>query len=338
MENQKVNIAVIGAGGIANGVHLPGLSEIEDANIVAVCDLHEDKARRAAEKYSIPAVYTSMYKMFEKEKPDGVFVLVEPDRLQRAVYDCLSAGLNVFMEKPAGISSYQAHSLARKAQQAGKIVAVGMNRRHIPLVQKVFKRMQEVTEITQVDGVFIKHGDVANSWHYASAFVCDIVHATDLMRYFAGSVPKKAATVAARHNSPVDNAWSSVMAFENGITGTLRANYQTGGRVHSFEIHGPDASAYINLGFGGTECDAKILYFGGKNIYSLAAAGVGDRSLEYFDGKQIAGSESFYSYYGYKQEDMDFIRCLKTGQNPLCTIEDAALSMEMVELLLASKI
>ena len=58
--NRKANVAVIGAGGIANNVHLPSLSEIEEANVVAVCDL-EERAKRL-EKYSI-TVYTSMYKI-----------------------------------------------------------------------------------------------------------------------------------------------------------------------------------------------------------------------------------------------------------------------------------
>lgn len=338
MESQKVKIAVIGTGGIANNVHLPSLTEMDDVNIVALCDLHEQKARKTADKFGVQKIYTSMYEMFDKEQLDGVFVLVEPDRLHRAAYDCLSKGLNVFMEKPAGINSYQARSLERKAKATGKMCAVGMNRRHIPLVRFVFHRMKELTQITQVDGVFIKHSDIASSWHYQSAFACDIVHALDLVQYFAGSTPKKAATITGRYNSPVDNAWSSIMAFQNGITGTLKANYQTGGRVHSFEIHGPEASAYINLGFGGNECDAKILHFGGKTIYSLAAAGVGSQTIEYFDGKEIAGSDKFHAYYGYKFEDIDFISCIKTGNKPLCSIEDAALTMETVEFLLSNTI
>jgi virulence factor len=333
-----VNVAVIGAGGIANNVHLPSLAQIEEANLVAVCDLHYEKAKRAAEKYNIPSVYTSMYEMFEKEELDGVFVLVEPDRLFRAANDCLNAGLHVMMEKPAGINSYQANSLARKAMAVGKICAVGMNRRHIPLVQFIFNKMKELTPITQVDGVFIKNSDIASSWSYASAFVCDIVHATDLVRYFAQSEPIKAATVASRFNSPVDNAWSSVIKFENGVTGTLRSNYQCGGRVHSFAIHGPKASAFINLGFGGSECDAKILHASGEKIYSLAAAGVSGPSQEYIDGIELAGTKNFFAYYGYKQEDVDFIKAIQTGAKPLCSIEDAAKSMEMVEILLANTI
>ena len=334
--SNKVKIGVIGAGGIANSVHLPSLVEIEDCDLVAVCDLREERAREAAEKYNIPHVYSSQYEMMKKEQLDGVLVLVDCDRTFRAAWECLENGWHVLLEKPAGITSYQAESLARLAAKCGKICAVAMNRRHVPLVQHVFKKMQELTTITQVDGVFIKNNDIADTWTYASAFVCDIVHAADLVRYLAGSEVKDAATVVARHNSPVDNAWSSVMRFENGVTGTLRANYQTGGRVRTFEIHGPGASAFINLGFGDAACDAKILYFSGQQVYSLAAAGTNEQKIEVIDGREIAGGQEYHQYYGYKHEDIDFIRCIQTGEKPMCTIDDAVGSMKMVEKLLAS--
>lgn len=339
MSKKTVNVAIIGAGGIANGVHLPSLSEIEDANLVAVCDLRIEKAQAAAEKYNIPGVYWNMYEMLEKEQLDGVFVLVEPDRLFRVAQDMINAGMPCIMEKPAGISSHQARSLARMSAEKGVMCAVAMNRRHIPLVQKVMSHMREVTEITQIDGVFIKNTDLSHAWEYASAFGTDIVHAIDLIRYLAGAEVEKAATVIGRFSdSPVDNAWSSVMRFNNGITGTLKSNYQTGGRVHTFEMHGPGASAFINLGFGAAECEATILYHSGKSMYSLAAAGVGGQQKEVIDGKALAGSEAYHAYYGYKQEDIDFVEYLKTGRAPLCTIEDAVGSMELVELLLDSAI
>lgn len=336
MESKK--IAVIGAGGIANSVHLPAISQIQGCEIAAICDLQENKAAEAAQKYGIPHIYPLMSEMFAKEQLDGVFCLVEPDRMYRAVSECLDAGLPVFMEKPAGINSYQANSLARKSQKTGIPIAVGMNRRFIPLVQYVVKRMKELTSITQVDGVFIKNSDVADCWNYASPFVCDIVHAVDLVRYLAGSEPCKAATIASAYNSPVDNAWSSVIQFENGVTGTLRANYQTGGRVHTFEIHGPNASAFINLGFGDAACEAKILHFGGQTIYSIASAGVGAQQIDVIDGREVAGGDAYHQYYGYFQEDLDFIETLRTGKSPFCGIEDAAKSMEMVELLQKSLI
>ena len=38
-----------------------------------------------------------------------------------------------------------------------------------------------------------------------------------------------------------------VCRFDNGVTGTIKANYRVGGRIHRFEVHGPGVSAYINL-------------------------------------------------------------------------------------------
>ena len=50
IKDRKVRVGVIGAGGIANGVHLPSLSEIEDADVVAICDLRYEKAVETAVK------------------------------------------------------------------------------------------------------------------------------------------------------------------------------------------------------------------------------------------------------------------------------------------------
>ena len=332
-----VKIGVIGAGGIANGIHLPALKEIENCDVAAVCDLHADRAKAAADKFNIPKYYTLSHEMIANEELDGIICLVEPDRMYRVAYECLDAGLPVLMEKPAGLDSYQAKSLARKTKAEGKLAAVAMNRRHVPVVQHVMKRMRELTQINQVDGVFIKNGSIDDTWHYASAFVCDIVHAVDLVRYLAGSEPEAAATVIMAVDSPVDNAWSSVMRFDNGVTGTLKSNYKTGGRVHTFEIHGPGASAFINLGFGDQSCDARIIHSRGA-MYSMSSGGVGEQGIEYIDGIKLAGGDKYYQYYGYKQEDAEFIDCVAAGRKPLCDIEDAVKTMEAVELLLKSEI
>ena len=138
--DRKVRVGVIGAGGIANGVHLPSLTEIEDCEVVALCDLRYEKAVKTAERFGIKKTYWDMYEMLKSEELDCVYILVEPDRLFRAASDCMNAGLPVMMEKPAGTSAHQANALARIARERGVTCAVAMNRRHIPVVQEV-KRM-----------------------------------------------------------------------------------------------------------------------------------------------------------------------------------------------------
>ncbi|MBQ6315588.1 MAG: Gfo/Idh/MocA family oxidoreductase, partial [Mogibacterium sp.] len=49
-----ISLGIIGCGGIANGKHLPSLKAIDRADIVAFCDLIEERARKAAEEYGVP--------------------------------------------------------------------------------------------------------------------------------------------------------------------------------------------------------------------------------------------------------------------------------------------
>ena len=221
---RQARLGVIGAGGIANSVHLPSLKELDESNIVAICDLRLEKAEAAAKKFgtSETRTYWNMYEMLEKEQMDGVLVLVEPDRLFRAAKDVMMAGIPVLMEKPAGTSFHQADSLAHIAKEQGVTCAVAMNRRHTPVVQKVLNHMRKITTITQVDGVFMKNTDLGHAWDYASAFATDGIHALDLVRYMAGSEVKDCATAIGRFSGcSKDNAWSSIMRFENGVLGTL---------------------------------------------------------------------------------------------------------------------
>ena len=61
--SKKVRVGVIGAGYIADSVHLPSLTEIENCEVVAICDLFEEKAKNMAEKYNIPKTYVSYHEM-----------------------------------------------------------------------------------------------------------------------------------------------------------------------------------------------------------------------------------------------------------------------------------
>ena len=108
--------------------------------------------------------------------------------------------------------------------------------------------------------------------------------------------------------------------------------------MHDFEIHGLKASAFIDLGFPGREESATIIYGDGASIYSAAAAGVNTTNVEVLTAKDIAGGNENYQYLGYKSEDIDFINAILEGRQPLCTIEDAAKSMDLMEMIVNNRI
>jgi predicted dehydrogenase len=312
--------------------------------VVAICDLIRERAEAMAEVHNIPHVYTLYREMFAQENLDAVFVLVEPASLFHVVWQCLDAGLPTFMEKPAGITVYQAESLCRKAEEAGQILQVGFNRRHIPLVRKVVDMVKERTQITQVEGCFFKYGNAAFDRGSLTAFMSDTIHAIDLMRWMSGGTPEAAALVVTQHDSPVVNAWNGVCRFDNEVVGTIKANYRTGGRVHTFEVHGPGVSGYIELGFGGASCNARVLAHQGETRYSLAASsaapasGAAQEGILELDGMELAGSDQFYKYYGFYQEDRHFVDCVRSGAEPETSIADAVKSMRLAEMFLANVI
>jgi len=334
----NVRIGIIGAGGIARNVHLPSLSEMEGVTIVAICDLIEERATEMAAKYAIPKVYTLYREMLAHEELDAVFVLVEPSNLFHPVWNCLDAGLDTFMEKPPGVTLFQAESLARKATEAGRILQVGFNRRHIPLVRHVKKLVEERTTVTQVEGCFLKYGRGAFDHGGLSAFASDTIHAVDLVRWLAGGTPEAAAAIIAQHDDVVINSWNGVCRFDNGVTGIIKGNYRTGGRVHKFEIHGPGVSAYIDLGFGGASCSAVVLAHEGEMRYSLAARGAAEQGILRLDGMELAGSKEFHKYYGFYQEDRHFINCVRAGTQPETSIQDAVKSVRLLDMLLSNTI
>lgn len=336
-ENTPLRVAVIGAGGIAQNIHLPALSQMEDVSLCAVCDLVASRASQAAERFSIGAAYTDYRALLQENALDAVYVLVQPDQTFRIVLDCLSAGVDTFLEKPAGLTSFQADTLAAAAQKHNRIAQVGFNRRFIPLVRVVLEKMRAVTEITHVEGCFFKNGDPSFYDGCGSAFFCDTIHVTDLLRWIAGGKAVQAATLTERPTPGPDCAWDSIICFDNGVIGTLRANYHAGGRVHTFELHGPFASAYLNLGFGMEACEATILYAGGK-CESLSARGSVLPQSETLDGVALAGGPEYFRYYGYWDESRVFLDAVRTRRTPEASIEDAAESMRLAEYLLAHEI
>jgi predicted dehydrogenase len=332
-EAEKLQVGVIGIGGLARGVHLPALREIEGIELVALCDIIASRATDAAAKHAVPRTYTLYKEMLAKEKLDAVFVLVEPCNLFHITANCLRAGVHTFMEKPPGLTVVQTEALCRTAKDANRILQVGFNRRHIPVVSHVLKLMRKITTITQVEGRFMKDGSGAFDLGGTTSLAADVIHAIDLVRYMAGGEPAAVASVVSRFNEPVDNAWNAVIRFDNGATGVIQSNYQIGGRVHDFEVHGPGASAFINLGFGDLAVEAELLIARGKSGYSAAARGTGPHEIQRLDGMELAGSKEFYRYYGFHEEDRLFLECVRHGTQPLNSIADAVKTMRLVEMI-----
>ena len=114
--SNMVRVGIIGCGGIANGKHMPALSKLKNVKMVAFCDIVEEKALKAREKYGTPdcAVYTDYRELLEDKSIDVVHVLT-PNRSHSFItVDALEAGKHVMCEKPMAMNYAEAFVLVRK--------------------------------------------------------------------------------------------------------------------------------------------------------------------------------------------------------------------------------
>ncbi len=132
---RKVKIGIIGCGGIANGKHLPSLSKVKEAEIVAFCDLIEERAQEAAKKYGVPGarVYTDYKELLAKESEIEVIHVCTPNRMHAPItIDALESGRHVMCEKPMAKTYAEAKEMLEASRRTGKKLTIGYQNRQLP--------------------------------------------------------------------------------------------------------------------------------------------------------------------------------------------------------------
>lgn len=315
----KVKVAVIGAGGFANMMHFPSLKEIEDVELCAVCDLIYERAKNTAEKFQIEKVYTDYKKMIEETAPDAVYIIVAPHHLFDVAFFCLSQGLNVFMEKPPGITIHQAKRFAQLAEQKGTITMVGFQRRYAPVMVEAKRRIDERGGMVHCQANFFKH-HIGLPPYYEGAvdlLTCDVIHSLDTLRWMAGE-PKKVKSIVKNNFADYPNMFLALIEFDSGATGILSTNWTSGKRIYSVEMHGKGIIAFADP-------EKEAVFFKDNS-----------EEPEILKTQEAAGSDELFKYAGFYFENKHFIECLKEKKQPATNLLDAYKTMEFVELIYAS--
>jgi predicted dehydrogenase len=124
-----VRIAVLGAGAIAQVVHLPILSRMRGVEIAAVSDRDAHTARTIADRYGTRAVEAEG--IWNDESIRAVVVCTPSHRHEENVRAALRAGKYVLCEKPLALTGDGVRRLLEEDGAAGRLL-VGMNQRFRP--------------------------------------------------------------------------------------------------------------------------------------------------------------------------------------------------------------
>ena len=224
MAKKKLKVAVIGCGGIANSKHMPGLKTVKEAEMVAFCDIIEERAEKAKKEFGTPdsKVYTDYKELLKDESIDVVHICT-PNRSHSFItIDSLRAGKHVMVEKPMAKTAAEAREMVKVAKETGKKLTVGYQNRCRPESVYLKKEVMEkgvLGEVYYAKALAIRRratptwGVFLNEYEQGGGPLIDIgTHALDLTLYMMDNYEPKMVlgTSYKKLNNPVcGNVWGA---------------------------------------------------------------------------------------------------------------------------------
>lgn len=170
----KARVGVIGAGWWATQFHMPSLKTYENAELVGIADLKEDKLAAAAEFYEIEKTYTDHRELLASGV-DGVVIAVQHAYHYQVAKDAIDAGVSVLVEKPMTLKAPEAWDLVERAEKSSLHLMVGYTfqfTRHAKAVRHIVQsgRLGDIQFISGIFASMVESYLRGNPDDYASLF------------------------------------------------------------------------------------------------------------------------------------------------------------------------
>ncbi len=121
--SEKLNIAGIGVGGMGKS----NLRQLENENIVALCDVDHEYAAPVFKRYPKAKAYTDFREMLDKQKDIDAVVIATPDHTHAVIsMAAMRQGKHVYCQKPLTHDVYESRMLAKAAKEEGVVTQMGI--------------------------------------------------------------------------------------------------------------------------------------------------------------------------------------------------------------------
>ncbi len=233
----KVRLGIVGIGNIGTSAYLKNITAglVPGMEITAVCDWDEDRQKFVKENYKDIEVYADYHDLLDCGKIDLVAVCVPHYSHPTIAIEAFKRGLNVLVEKPAGVHTKQVLEMNEAAKKSGKHFFVMYNQRTNPVYKKLRELIQngELGAIKRVNWTvtdwyrpqgYHDSGTWRSTWkdEGGGTLINQNPHQLDLWQWLFG-MPKRIMShvyFGKYYNIEVDDDVTAFMEYENGMTGT----------------------------------------------------------------------------------------------------------------------
>jgi predicted dehydrogenase len=340
-----VRLGYVGAGFMAQKVHLPNFTNLSGCQVVALAEARPKLGEMVAKRFGIPKLYRHHSELIADPEVDAVAVSAHFAAQGEIAHDALLAGKPVFMEKPMAVSVEQAERILEASRKTGAPLMVAYMKRYdagYELAKEYVAKFRQSGELGRITLVRIHYfgGDwicgldtpflstdepipqppfIKPAWlpdeHVQRyiGFMQQYVHAFNFVRWLLDA-GDDAKVVWVDFD---DDGYTGVVVLR--VAG-VRVILETGSlRHHRWDEH---TQVYFEWGWVHMWSPPLLL----RNQPAEVEVYIGGDRHEYL--RPLPKDRWSWSY---KREAEHFIRCLQTGEPFRSTGEDALIDVKLCE-------
>lgn len=331
---RKHRFGIIGCG-VIYGAHSAAINALEDAELVAIADVVEEKARTAAADRSQgcnPDVYTDYHEMLKRDDIDVVSICTPSGMHAEMACDAMEAGKHVIVEKPMDITLKACDKFIETWKRTGKTATVISQHRFSEDVQALKRAIDQgrFGKVALVDSYtkwyrsheYYRSGDWRATWELdgGGALMNQSVHYVDLLQWMAGDVDYLFGNCSnVWHDIAVEDTACATIKFKSGAIGSLEGTTAANPGL-SQELHVMGEFGTVSI----VGSRIKVWEFVNEESDERAASsGQSDSGLGASDPAAIRMDLHTKQY-------RDFLDALNNGTNPLITPVEARKPVEII--------
>jgi predicted dehydrogenase len=231
-----------------------------EPRLVSIAGRDEEAVAAAAARYGFER-YVTDWRELVADPEIELFDNSGPNNLHgEPTIAAAEAGKHVICEKPLGRTADESYEIWQRVAATGVKHMTAFNYRFVPAVRLARQMIEagELGEIHHFRGAYLQEWGTTDAavWRFdkglaGSGALGDLgAHVIDLARYLVGEIATVSASTRTFYpGREVDDAFESVVDFENGALGTIEASRFAPGRKNAFtwEINGSKGSLAFDL-------------------------------------------------------------------------------------------
>ncbi|MFC7157542.1 Gfo/Idh/MocA family protein [Halomarina halobia] len=152
-----MQVGLIGAGNIAQIMHLPYLVEIPETEVAAIADPGTNVVEELGDRYDIPGRYTNSDDLIaeEAESLDGVVIATPMHTHAETAITALEADLHTFVEKPVAVTPEDAADVVAAADDTDAVCMIGYMKRYDPSYKRFAEELENAESIDLITNTVI---------------------------------------------------------------------------------------------------------------------------------------------------------------------------------------